>query len=281
MKVKISADSTCDLSPELVEKYDVTIAPLSVIIDGHSYKDGVDVTPENIFRAVDLGKKVQTAAVNQFEYEELFGNLLKENETVIHFCISREMSSCYADACKAAERAGKDKIFVVDSRNLSTGIGLLVLEACELAAMGRSAEEIFRSVEARKEKVISTFTVQDIGYLYRGGRCSSLEALGAKMLRIRPEIEVADGKMHPGKKYRGSYEHYLKHYIKDVLKEVEDVDYKRVFITHSPCEAGMVEFAAECLREYGHFREILDTTAGGTICVHCGPNTLGILFMRK
>ena len=279
MKVKISADSTCDLSQELLEKYQVTIAPLSVIIDGDSHKDGVDVTPENIFRAVDLGKKVQTAAVNQFEYEELFGNLLKENDAVVHFCISREMSSCYSDACEAARKLGN--VYVVDSRNLSTGIGLLVLEACELAAMGKSAEEIFNNIEARKEKVVATFVVQDIGYLYRGGRCSGLEALGAKMLKIRPSIVVHDGKMSPGKKYRGSYEHYLKHYIRDVLKETEDVDYKRIFITHSPCEDGMAEFAADCVREYGHFREILDTTAGGTVCEHCGPNTLGILFMRK
>ena len=279
MKVKISADSTCDLSQELLEKYQVTIAPLSVIIDGDSHKDGVDVTPENIFRAVDLGKKVQTAAVNQFEYEELFGNLLKENDAVVHFCISREMSSCYSDACEAARKLGN--VYVVDSRNLSTGIGLLVLEACELAAMGKSAEEIFNTIEARKEKVVATFVVQDIGYLYRGGRCSGLEALGAKMLKIRPSIVVHDGKMSPGKKYRGSYEHYLKHYIRDTLKALEDVDYKRIFITHSPCEDGMAEFAADCVREYGHFREILDTTAGGTVCVHCGPNTLGILFMRK
>ncbi len=279
MKVKITSDSTCDLGPELVEKYNVTIAPLSVIIDGRSYKDGVDVTPENIFRAVDQGKKVQTAAVNQFEYEELFRGLLEGNESIVHFCISREMSSCYADACEAAKKLGN--VYVIDSRNLSTGIGLLVLEACEMAAMGRTAAEIFDAVNARRDKVVATFTVQDIGYLYRGGRCSGLEALGAKMLRIRPEIEVVDGKMRPGRKYRGSYEHYLKHYIRDVLKDVEDADYKRVFITHSPCEAGMVDFAAECLREYGHFREILDTTAGGTISVHCGPNTLGILFMRK
>ena len=279
MKVKITADSTCDLSPELLEKYHVSISPLSVIIDGNSYKDGVDVTPEIIFRAVDLGKKVQTAAVNQFEYEEFFSALLKENDAIVHFCISKEMSSCYSDACEVAQRLGN--VFVVDSRNLSTGIGLLILEACELAALGKSAQEIFTSVQSRTDKVVATFTVQDIGYLYRGGRCSGLEALGAKMLRIRPSIEVHDGKMSPGRKYRGSYEHYLKHYIKDVLKDVEDVDYKRVFITHSPCEEGMTEFAAECVKEYGHFREILDTTAGGTICVHCGPNTLGILFMRK
>ncbi len=280
MNTKISADSTCDLSPELVEKYRVAIAPLSVIIDGQSYKDGVDVTPENIFRAVDQGKKVQTAAVNQFEYEELFKELRKENDAVIHFCISKEMSSCYSDACEAARKM--ENVYVIDSRNLSTGIGLLVLEACEMAAMGKDPVEIYSTIQARREKVVSTFTVQDIGYLYRGGRCSGLEALGAKMLRIRPSIEVRDGKMGPGAKYRGSYEHYLKHYIRDVLKaEEKNIDYKRVFITHSPCEDGMTEFAANCLREYGHFREILDTTAGGTVCVHCGPNTLGILFMRK
>lgn len=279
MKIRISSDSTCDLSQELLEKYDITIAPLSVIIDGQSYKDGVDVTPEDIFRAVDQGKKVQTAAVNQFEYEELFRKLLKDADAVIHFCISREMSSCYSDACEAAKKLGS--VYVVDSRNLSTGIGLLVLEACEMAAMGQDAQEVFEAVQSRRDKVVSTFTVQDIGYLYRGGRCSGLEALGAKMLRIRPEIEVNNGKMNPGKKYRGSYEHYLKHYIRDVLKETEDIDYKRIFITHSPCEEGMADFAAECVKEYGHFREILDTTAGGTICVHCGPNTLGILFMKK
>ena len=279
MKVRISSDSTCDLSRELAEKYNVTIVPLSVIIDGHNYKDGVDVTPENIFRAVDTGKKVQTAAVNQYEYEQVFSELRKDCDAVVHFCISKEMSSCYSDACEAAKKTGG--VFVVDSRNLSTGIGLLVLEACELAAMGRTGEEIFEAVMSRRDKVVATFTVQDIGYLYRGGRCSGLEALGAKMLKIRPEIEVNDGKMNPGKKYRGSYEHYLKHYIKDVMKETGDADYKRVFVTHSPCEEGMVDFAVECLKEYGHFREILDTTAGGTVCVHCGPNTLGILFMRK
>lgn len=279
MKVKITADSTCDLSPELIRKYNITIIPLSVIIDGNNYKDGVDVNPEAIFRAVDHGKKVQTAAVNQFEYKELFSEMLKEYDAVVHFCISKEMSSCYSDACEVAQRLGN--VYVVDSRNLSTGIGLLVLEACELAAMGKSAQEIFDLVQSRTDKVVATFVVQDIGYLYRGGRCSGLEALGAKMLRIRPEIVVENGKMHPGTKYRGSYEHYLKHYIKDVLKETEDIDYKRVFVTHSPCEEGMADFAISCVKEYGHFREILETTAGGTICVHCGPNTLGILFMKK
>ena len=267
MKVKISADSTCDLSPELVEKYNVTIIPLSVVIDGQNYKDGVDVTPEDIFRASEQGKKIQTAAVNQFEYKELFTSLLQENEAVVHFCISKSMSACYSNACEVAQKLGN--VYVVDSRNLSTGIGLLVLEACEMAAMGKSAQEIFSTVQSRTDKVDTTFTVQDVGYLYRGGRCSGLEALGAKMLKIRPEICLRDGKMIPGNKYRGSYEHYLKHYIRDKMKEAEnDADWKRVFVTHSPCEEGMTDFAVDCLQEGGHFREILDTTCGGTVRVH-------------
>lgn len=279
MSVRISADSTCDLGPELCEKYHIAIAPLSVVIDGMSFHDGIDVKPENIFRAVEDGKTVKTTAVNQFEYEELFKELLKEDDEVVHFCISRDMSSCYSDACEAARRIGN--VYVVDSRNLSTGIGLLVLEAAELAYMGKSAREIAERETDRTAKVCASFTVQDIGYLFRGGRCSGLEAIGAKLMHIRPSIEVHEGKMSAGKKYRGSYEHYLKHYIRDVLKTVEDADFKRAFITHSPCEEGMAQYAAEMLREYGHFREILDTTAGCTICVHCGPNTLGILFMRK
>ena len=279
MKVKITADSTCDLSPELCEKYGITLAPLSVIIDGKSFHDGVDVSPECIFQAVEEGKSVKTTAVNQYEYEELFRRMLEDNDEVVHLCISRTMSSCYEDACKAAQKVGR--VYVVDTRNLSTGSGLLVLEAAEQAAMGKTGEEIARILEERTEKVCASFTVQDIGYLYRGGRCSGLEAVGAKLMHIRPSILVRDGKMAPGKKYRGSYEHYLKHYIRDILKENEDADYKRVFITHSPSEDGMTAYAADMLREYGHFREILDTTAGCTVCVHCGPNTLGILFMRK
>ena len=281
MKVRISADSTCDLGPELTEKYQVTIAPLSVIIDGQSYKDGVDVTPEAIFSAVEHGKKVQTAAVNQFEYQELFRELLQDGDEIVHFCISSDMSSCYADACEAAKKVGDGKIFVVDSRNLSTGSGLLVLEACELAAMGKTGAEIYDFIQHRIGKVNATFTVQDIGYLYRGGRCSGLEALGAKLLHIRPSIVVRDGKMHPGEKYRGRYEHYLKHYIADTLADDSNIDFNRVFVTHSPSEEGLVRFASDTVKSYGLFKEVLETMAGCTVCTHCGPDTLGILFMRK
>jgi DegV family protein with EDD domain len=279
MKVRITADSTCDLSPELLRKYDIALAPLSVIIDGEVFHDGVDVTPRDVFRAADAGKSVRTAAVNAYEYKEFFGTQLRNCDQLVHICISSEFSTCYADACEAAAETGN--VFVVDSRNLSTGSGLLALEGVEMAEKGMAGEAVAEALRGKTGLVDTSFVVRTIDYLRRGGRCSGLEALGAKMLHIRPSIVVRDGKMHPGEKYRGRYEHYLKHYIRDVLEEESDIDPKRVFITHSPSEEGMVSYAIEKIKSYGLFREVLETTAGCTICCHCGPDTLGILFMRK
>ncbi len=279
MKISISADSTCDLSPELIRKYNIGITPLSVIIDGQVFHDGVDVTPRDIFRASDAGKSVRTAAVNTFEYREFFEEQLKTYDQVVHVCISSEFSSCYADACEAS--AKMDNVFIVDSRNLSTGSGLLVLEGAEMAAKGMDGKNIAETLKARTGLVDASFVVRTVEYLRRGGRCSGMEALGAKMLHIRPSIVVADGKMHPGEKYRGRYEHYLKHYIEDTLANYSTIDFNRVFITHSPSEEGLVSFAIDKVKSYGLFREVLETMAGCTVCCHCGPDTLGILFMRK
>lgn len=279
MKIRISADSTCDLSPELIRKYNIGITPLSVIIDGQVFHDGVDVTPRDIFRASDAGKSIRTAAVNTFEYREFFEEQLKTYDQVVHICISSEFSTCYSDACEAS--AKMDNVFIVDSRNLSTGSGLLVLEGAEMAAKGMDGKEIAETLKARTGLVDASFVVRTVEYLRRGGRCSGMEALGAKMLHIRPSIIVADGKMHPGKKYRGRYEHYLKHYIEDTLANDSTIDFNRVFITHSPSEEGLVSFAIDKVKSYGLFREVLETMAGCTVCCHCGPDTLGILFMRK
>ncbi|MBR0514737.1 MAG: DegV family protein [Clostridia bacterium] len=279
MKIRISADSTCDLSPELIRKYNIGITPLSVIIDGQVFHDGVDVTPRDIFRASDAGKSIRTAAVNTFEYREFFEEQLKTYDQVVHICISSEFSTCYSDACEAS--AKMDNVFIVDSRNLSTGSGLLVLEGAEMAAKGMDGKEIAETLKARTGLVDASFVVRTVEYLRRGGRCSGMEALGAKMLHIRPSIIVADGKMHPGEKYRGRYEHYLKHYIEDTLANDSTIDFNRVFITHSPSEEGLVSFAIDKVKSYGLFREVLETMAGCTVCCHCGPDTLGILFMRK
>ena len=279
MKIRMTADSTCDLSPELVRKYDIGIAPLSVIIDGECFHDGVDVTPRDIFRAVEAGKSVRTAAVNTYEYREFFTEQLKTCDQIVHICISSEFSTCYNDAMEAARQTGN--VFVVDSRNLSTGSGLLVLEGAEMAGNGLEGEKIAERLRERTALVDASFTVRSIDYLRRGGRCSGLEALGAKLLHIRPSIVVRDGKMHPGEKYRGRYEHYLKHYIADTLADDSNIDFNRVFVTHSPSEEGLVRFAIDTVKSYGLFKEVLETMAGCTVCTHCGPDTLGILFMRK
>ena len=279
MKVRMTADSTCDLSPELLRKYDIGIAPLSVIIDGEVYHDGVDVTPREIVRASDAGKSVRTAAVNTYEYREFFTEQLKTCDQLVHVCISSEFSTCYNDATEAARQF--ENVYVVDSRNLSTGSGLLVLEGSELAAKGTAGQEIAETLTGRTGLVDASFVVHTIDYLRRGGRCSGLEALGARLLHIRPCIVVRDGKMHPGEKYRGRYEHYLKHYIADTLAEDSTIDFNRVFITHSTSDEGLVRFAIDTVKSYGLFREVLETMAGCTVCTHCGPDTLGILFMRK
>ena len=279
MKVRITTDSTSDLSPEIVRKYDIGVVPLSVIIDGQVYHDGVDVTPRDIFRAVDAGKSVRTAAVNAYEYREFFTQQLKTCDQIVHVCLSSEFSTCYNDAVEAARQL--DKVYVVDSRNLSTGSGLLVLEGTEMAANGLEGQKIAESLSERTGLVDASFTVHSIDYLRRGCRCSGLEALGAKMLHIRPSIIVKDGRMHPGEKYRGRYEHYLKHYIADALANDSSIDFTRVFITHSPSEEGLVRFAIDTVKSYGLFREVLEAMAGCTICTHCGPDTLGVLFMRK
>ena len=280
MKIRMTADSTCDLTPDWIRKYQIGVAPLSVIIDGQVFHDGVDVTPRDIFRATEAGKSVRTAAVNTYEYKEFFKEQLKNCDQLVHICLSSEFSTSYGDAVEASKEVGN--VFVVDSRNLSTGSGLLVLEGIKMIQEGADdGAAIAEVLRAKTGLVCSSFVVRTIDYLRRGGRCSGLEALGAKMLHIRPSIVVADGKMHPGQKYRGRYEHYLKHYIADTLANDSTIDFSRVFITHSPSEEGLVRFAIDTVKSYGLFREVLETMAGCTVCTHCGPDTLGILFMRK
>ena len=280
MKIRMTADSTCDLTPELIRKYEIGTAPLSVIIDGNVFHDGVDVTPRDIFRAAEAGQSVRTAAVNTYEYREFFKSQLKDCDQLVHVCLGSGFSTCYSDAVEASREM--DNVFVVDSRNLSTGSGLLVLEGLKMIREGAaSGKDIAEALQGKTGLVNASFVVKTIDYLRRGGRCSGLEALGAKMLHIRPSIVVQDGKMHPGEKYRGRYEHYLKHYIADLLEHDNNIDFQRVFVVHSPSEEGLVRFAIDTVKSYGLFREVLEAMAGCTICTHCGPETLGLMFMKK
>ena len=280
MKIRMTADSTCDLTPELIRKYEIGIAPLSVVIDGEVFHDGVDVTPRDIFRAADAGKSVRTAAVNTFEYKEFFKKQLKKCDQLVHVCLGSRFSSCYSDAMEASREVGN--VFVVDSRNLSTGSGLLVLEGLRMIREGvENGKAVAEALQAKTRLVNASFVLRTVDYLRRGGRCTGLEALGAKMLHIRPSIVVQDGKMRPGEKYRGRFEHYLKHYIEDLLENDSNIDFQRVFVVHSPSEDGLARFAIDTVKSYGLFREVLEAMAGCTICTHCGPDTLGLMFMNK
>ena len=279
MNIKISADSTCDLSPELLERYHVGIVPLYIVREGKSLLDGVDITPDEIYDHVAKGGSMcSTAAVSVYDYGEFFRRELESADAVVHFHISSDMSACYQNACIAANEVGN--VYPVDTRNLSTGIGLLVLEAAELAQKGMfTAQEIQQQMEQRRELLDVSFLVEQLGYLRKGGRCSSVAALGANMFSLRPGMQVKDGEMGVGKKYRGASRKCLLQYVRERLEGRDNIDTHRIFITESggftPEEVAEV---AAAVRSYQPFEEVLHTRAGCTVSSHCGPRTLGILY---
>ena len=281
MPIKITSDSTCDLSKELVEKYDIAILPLTVTLGDRSGFDGVDITPEDIYRYVDeTGKLSKTSAAGLIQYQDFFREWREKGYEVIHFNISSEFSSSHQNAYLAGQEIGG--VTVVDSRNLSTGQGLVVLRAAEMAKEGASVSEIVKECEEMVDRVEASFVANSIDYLFKGGRCTALAALGANVLQIKPCIEVIDGKMTPGKKYRGKIDRVMRAYVEDRLKERTDIETKRIFITHTRCDQETVDAIYEMIREYQpDIEEILETTAGATVTTHCGPGTLGVLFVRK
>ena len=280
MKIKISADSTCDLSPELISEYEISIIPLYIIRDEQSLKDGIEITADDVFDYVENGKGTcSTSAVNEADYVSFFNDLREKYDAIIHFNISSEMSSCYANACRAAQTVGG--VYVVDSANLSTGIGLLVIKAAEIARYNVPVEEIHRAISAYTKRVESSFVIDTLRYLHKGGRCSALAALGANILKLKPCIEVKDGKMTVGKKYRGNFATVIKQYVRDRIKGRDDIDKRYIFVTstiRTPKE--VTDEIESMLRDYG-FETIMRTHAGCTISNHCGPVCLGILFLRK
>ena len=280
MRVKIISDSTCDLSPELLERYDIAITPLCVIKGGKEFHDGVDITPADIFTHVDGGGELcSTAAVSQFEYTQMFTRYAKEYDEVVQINIGSNFSCCYQNACLAAQEF--DNVFVVDSGNLSTGQGLLVVAAAKLAQQGVSGIEIAERVRALVPKVEASFLIERLDYMRKGGRCSTVAALGANLLKLKPCIEVREGKMSVCKKYRGSFEKCIRQYVKERLDGREDIATELVFIPHAAADTNVVAAAKEETAQYGSFEEVEETQAGCTVSCHCGPDTLGILFVRK
>lgn len=280
--VKITADSTCDLSLELLEKYDISIIPLMISMGEATKKDGTEVTPEEIYRWSDeTGQTPKTAAPTIGDAVAFLEPFVKKGLDIIFFGISEAMSATCNVLRLAAQNLGFDRLFVVDSKNLSTGIGLQVLHAAEMAKDGHSAEDIVRDNNEIRSKVRASFVVDTLTFLHRGGRCSSVKALLANTLKLKPEIIVTDGKMGVGKKYRGNIKSALLKYVQDRKEHLLAADSKRVFITHSGCDDSVVEEIRKYLDDLKKFKEILITRAGGVISSHCGPNTLGVLYISE
>ena len=277
--VKILADSTCDLSPSLISRYKIGIIPLYVHLGEKEYKDGVDITPSDLYKWSDEHNETPRTSAPGIKDIESFLDKDSADEYVI-FTISSSMSSSYNNCILAAEDLEMtDRVHVIDSANLSTGIGLQVIKAAELAAAGMTASEIAAEIEKIKGKVRASFVVDTLTYLYRGGRCSGVSAFLGSALRLHPRIEVIDGAMHPEKKYRGKNTRFIMDYVRDMENDLKSAVRDRVFITHSGCDREIVEDVRAYLEGLGRFDEILETTAGAVISSHCGPGTLGVLFI--
>ena len=280
MKIKITADSTCDLSPQLIQRYNVGIMPLHVSLGGEDFLDGVTIQPTAIYDFYATKKQLpKSGCRTEEEYYEFFKGFLDEGyEAIVHYDISADMSASYANASLAASKL--DNVYVVDSRSLSTGTGLLVLDACDMAANGMSAADIAARSQKRVPFVQASFIIDKLEFLYRGGRCSSLVYLGANLLQIKPCIVVKDGAMGVGSKPLGKYSRCIDKYIAEVKKNYTNPDKTRVFITHTQMDEGLAEKVINEVKSWGVFDEVLETTAGCTVTTHCGSNTIGILFIN-
>ena len=279
-KIIISSDSTSDLSPELKERYGIRILPLGVILGTNVYRDGFDITPDDIYAHYDkTGELPKTTAANVGECADFFAELKKECDAIIHFTISSDMSSTYSNACIAASEL--ENVYVIDSKNLSTGGGLLVVAAAEMAKDGMEPAAIVEQIEKLKPCVDASFVIDNLEYLYKGGRCSALAMMGANLLKLKPCIEVKNGVMGVGKKYRGTFGKVVEEYVEERLQNVDDIDTARVFVTHAGCDPELMEKIVQKVKDKGIFKEVFFTRAGCTVSSHCGANTMGVLFIHK
>ena len=280
MNIKILSDSTCDLSADILAKHDIDLMPLTVIKDDVSYLDNVTITPAEIFAHVEAGGNLcSTTAVSIGEYQDFFAPFAEKYDAVVHINLGSGFSSSYQNACLAAEEF--DNVITIDSQNLSTGQGLVVLEACRLAKTAQSLEQLKADLIAFTGRVEASFLVDKLTYLVKGGRCSSAAALGANLLNLKPCIEVKNGKMSVVKKYRGNYAKCLATYVKDRLADREDLVGDTLFVTQTKVDDACYAAVMDAVKAHGKFDTIYETTAGCTISCHCGPGTLGVIFVRK
>ena len=279
-KVLLVSDSTTDLNSELIERYAVKILPLGVTLGEELYSDGVDIDPDRIYEYYEKnGELPKTSAVNMADFADAFEEYTKEGYSVVCFTISAEMSSTYHNACLAAEEF--ENVHVVDTRNLSTGGGLILAAAGDMVKEGKSAFEIAEACRALTGKVDASFVVDDLEFLHKGGRCSAVAAFGANLLQLKPCITVRGGKMGVGKKYRGKFAQVLAKYVAEQLGDASDIELDRIFVTHAGCDEEIYMSCVEQVKSIAPFKEVCITRAGCTISSHCGRNTLGVLFIRK
>ena len=277
----ISTDSTSDLSPELIEKYGIKVLPLAVVSDEGSKKDGIEITGKDVIEYQSTtGKMLKIAAANMSEWEDFFDSF-GENDGVVNFTISGEMSSTFNNSRMAA--AERENVYTIDSQNLSTGIGLLILTACDLREQGLSAKEIYEKIEEIKPLVRSSFVIDSLEFLHKGGRCSAVAALGANLLKLKPMIVVENGKMDVAKKYRGKITDVIKTYVKEQLADIDNINLDKVFLTHTMTDENMfiIDDMYKYVTENYDFKNVYVSTAGSTVSVHCGANTMGILYIAK
>ena len=281
--VKIISDSTCDLSPELLARYEIDILPLHILLGDQEFEDGKNITPDQIYAWSDANKTTpKTSAPAMADAIELFRPYVMAGREIVCFSISSSMSTTGNVMRLAAEELGASgQITVIDSANLSTGIGLLVVEAAIMAKKNRTASEIVSEIEKLKPNVRASFVVDTLTYLYRGGRCNAVAAMAGGVLKLHPKIVVEDGAMNASKKYRGKIASVILSYVKDMEKDLKNARQERVFITHSGCDREIVETVRTYLKNLGIFEEILETRAGGVVSSHCGPGTLGVLYISK
>lgn len=283
MTVRIIADSTCDLSFGMVQDLGITIVPLHIALGDKEYLDGKDITPDKIYRWSDEHNDTpKTSAVGLREAMEAIEVIKDTNDELIIFTISEKMSvTANAFRIAAEELELVDRVTVIDSANLSTGIGLLVVEAAMMAKKGMDRKKIVAEIERLKPMVRSSFVVDTLTYLHRGGRCTGVAALAGGMLKLHPVITVNNGAMEPGKKYRGKMERVIMEYVNDLAPQIEKAKKDRIFITHSGCRSEVVSAVYNHLVKMERFDEVIVTRAGGVISSHCGPGTLGVLFIEE
>lgn len=278
--IKITTDSTCDLPRQLLEQYDITVFPLGIVKAGKLYHDGIDIRTADIAAHVDGGGEITTTnAVNAADYEDAFRALSEKYDAVIHINIGSEFSCCHQNAKLAAEEA--PEVYVVDSENLTVGHGMMVLAAAEAARQGRSVTEILDLLDGMVPRLETSFVLDRLDYMKKGGRCSAVTALGANLLKLHPCVDVIGGRMSVTRKYRGSITKVVADYVRDRLRDRTDLDFSRIFLVDTCPGDELASIAREVIREDGRFGEILEAKAGCTIFCHCGPGTLGLILLRK